>query len=219
MAQNGKLEKDILLVFRFYCCKQLLTVHTAQDLCLVNQLFKLPIPTKYGSSRLKEMEALFANEYFGPTNEADRASAYKNLDAPDFVSIVQIEPLNIPTRFAIRHRVWIDKLILRPFRRRFRKDPEASGMVLADIVAFMDALICIFFPCLLTATMFALDGTSSNMVRKALVGLLGLVFTVLAQLLSGPGLARGTIISLTAAYFAVAIVFVSVSDGRSCQRT
>lgn len=133
------------------------------------------------------------------------------------MSVVEAKSSNILIGFVIKHRRWIYKLIVRPLRKLFRKDPDVSGMQLEDIIAFADALACVFFPFLLTATMFALARVPSIMVRIVVVGVFGLIFSVLAQLQSGPGLARGQIISITAAYFAVASVFVSVPDDKPCK--
>ncbi|KAF2442057.1 hypothetical protein P171DRAFT_445823 [Karstenula rhodostoma CBS 690.94] len=188
----------------------------AQDLCLVNSLHKLPIHGSYAGARLNDYPELFKNDTFGPTNERGGAAAYQDPAAPDFVAVVGVESHDFLTDLAVNHIVWIDQKILERLRRWSRMSAGSNHIKLSTLITFFDTIACIFVPVLLTATMFTLARVPRLMVRIAVVGVFGLVFSASAKLLSGR-MSRFSIFSLTAAYFAVASVFVSTAEGSTCK--
>ena len=178
---------------------------------------------------------MFENERFGPTDEIGAADEYKSSDSRDFVAGVGIDDSDILTNLCAKSIVWIEKHIFRRVRglSRSAQRPhqaaqatgveaatdveaatvveDATGVEAAIIVKMIDALTCLFVPLLFTATMFALARTRRLMVRIAVVGALGFAFAVSAKLFYGR-MSRGEIFAFTAAYFAVASVFVSTTD-------
>ena len=84
-------------------------------------------------------------------------------------------------------------------------------MKLRTITATIDALTCVFVPLLLTGAMFALALIHPTLVRIGVVGAFGLIFSASAKLISGR-ISRGEVFAYTAAFFAVASVFVSTTD-------
>ncbi|KAJ4288192.1 hypothetical protein N0V90_012209 [Kalmusia sp. IMI 367209] len=189
----------------------------SKNLCLFNNLFKLPDPSTYSSRKLGEFPDLFANDTFGPTNEIHGATAYQDPASPDFVAVVGVDSSDVLTKLAIENIEWIDTKVLRRLRKWFRKNtPQTPGVRLSAVIGFMDAIACIFVPLLLTITMFALALIHPINVRIAVVGVFGLLFSGSAKFLSGR-VSRSSIFSLTAAFFAVASVFVSTTDNSLCK--
>jgi hypothetical protein len=92
-----------------------------------------------------------------------------------------------------------------------REQSSDAGVKLATIIKIIDALTCLFVPLLFTATLFALALIRRLMVRIAAVGALGFAFSVSAKLIYGR-MTRGEVFACTAAFFAVASVFVSTTD-------
>lgn len=172
----------------------------------------MPVHGPYAGARLNEYPELFKNGIFGPTNEIGGAAAYQDPLSPDFVAFVDVETYDYFMDLAINHIAWIDGMVLRRIRRWFRLGAGSDHIRLSTFKAVFDTIACIFVPVLLTAMMFALARISHPMVRIAVVGVFGLVFSASARLLSGR-MTRYSIFSLTAAYFAVASVFVSTSGG------
>lgn len=119
--------------------------------------------------------------------------------------------------FYINHSDWIEKHVLRrlrDLRNCYRPSPHGTQVTrvrLSTIVRTIDMSTCIFVPLLLTATMFALVSVRPLKVRIALVGVFGLAFSFSSKLISGR-ISRGEIFAYTAAFFAVASVFVSTTD-------
>jgi hypothetical protein len=188
----------------------------AQDLRLVCDLYKMPVHGSYAGAKLNEHPNLFKNGTFGPTNELGGAAAYQDPKSPDFVAVVEVESLDLLTDLAIDHIVWIDKKILMRLRRWFSIGTRSNHIRVSTLIAFFDTIACIFVPLLLTATMFALARIQRLMVRIAVVGVFGFIFLASAKLLSGR-VSRSSIFSLTAAYFAVASVFVSSTGDSAFQ--
>jgi hypothetical protein len=81
------------------------------------------------------------------------------------------------------------------------------------IVETVDAITCVFVPLLLTATMFALVEVGRLRVRIAVIGVFGLIFSISVKAIAGH-LTRGEVFSATAAFFAVASVFVGSTSNK-----
>ncbi|KAK7191879.1 hypothetical protein DPSP01_013849 [Paraphaeosphaeria sporulosa] len=184
----------------------------AQDQCLVNSLYQLPVHGSYAGATLNDNSELFKDGIFCPTNESGGAAAYQDPASPEFIAVVDVGSYDFLMDLAVKNIGWIDQKILERLRRWFRMSAGSGQIRLSTLRTFFDIIACMFVPVLLTATMFALARISRLMVRIAVVGVFGLIFTASAKLLSG--LSRYSIFSLTAAYFAVASVFVSTAvDG------
>ncbi|KAL5416177.1 hypothetical protein PMIN03_002216 [Paraphaeosphaeria minitans] len=188
-----------------------------QDLCLVHSLQNLPTHGSCAGATLNDYPELFENDgTFCPTNETDGARAYKDPTSPDFVAVVGVDSYDVLTDLAVKHIAWIDQRVLERLRQCFRMGAGLGQIRLSTLVAFFDTVAFIFVPVLLTTTMFALARIPSLMVRIAVVGVFGLVFSASAKLLGGQ-ISRSSIFSLTAAYFAVASVFVSTTGESACR--
>jgi hypothetical protein len=183
-------------------------------LCLYNELFKLPIHAPYFSRRFKGYEELFHNGHFGPTDEQGAAAEYRDAESHDFVAGVGMDRSDILNNLWADNVDWIEKQIFRRVRSWLRLDQQSSDtrVDLETIIKTIDALTCLFVPLLFTATLFALALIRRLMVRIAVVGALGIAFAVSAKLIYGR-ISRGDIFAFTAAFFAVASVFVSTTDG------
>ncbi|KAF2682474.1 hypothetical protein K458DRAFT_405734 [Lentithecium fluviatile CBS 122367] len=188
----------------------------SKDLCLFNQLFQLPDHAPYFSKRLNLYSYLFHNGGFGPTDETGAAAAYQDPNSRDFVAAVGNDSSDILTNFVAYHVDWIEEHVLQRLRPllRFGRPPQQvaqqTGVRWTTIVKTIDAFTCLFVPFMLTCTMFALARTRPPMVRIGVVGALGLVFSLSAKLISGK-MSRGETFAFTAAFFAVASVFVSTT--------
>lgn len=157
---------------------------------------------------------MFQNGNFGPTDERGAAAEYLNPAARDFVACVGIDSSDILASLWVNNVDWIETHILRRVRRFSRASKQGTQLTYVEfstIVKTIDMFTCLFVPLLLTATMFALARTRPLMVRIAVVGALGLVFSSSAKIISGR-LSRGEIFAYTSAFFAVASVFVSTTD-------
>lgn len=170
---------------------------------------------------MSEYSNLFQNGDFDLTDEKGAAAAYQDPHARDFVAWVGIDGSDFLTNFCVQHIEWIEKEVLQRLRGlfylgRMRPGSTKDPVRLDTIIRTIDALTCIFAPLLLTSTMFILSLIHHPKLRISVVGLLGLAFCASAKLISGH-ISRGEVFAYTAAYFAVASVFVSstVIDIRS----
>jgi hypothetical protein len=146
-----------------------------------------------------------AKMYLGPWEETDICS-WRGSPKDDFLTLrfIQISP-------------WVEEHILARLRRLCKGPKREEETVLyhhaSVIVMWMDILTYIFVSCLLTGAMFALAHIESLNARIAFVGVAGLLFSISVQLTAGHDSRRVEIFAATAAFFAVASVFVSNNDG------
>jgi hypothetical protein len=80
------------------------------------------------------------------------------------------------------------------------------------LVALMDTLSCLFASALLAATVKVLAVVRPLNVRIAVIAALGTLFALLLKLMAGNP-TRGEVFGATAAFYAVAAVFVSSTNG------
>lgn len=97
-------------------------------------------------------------------------------------------------------------------RRPARYGSQQTTFEVATVANAVDFITCIFVPFLLTTAMFALVLIHPLKVRIAMVGIFGLVFSLSAKVVCGKT-SRGEIFAYSAAFFAVASVFVSATNG------
>jgi hypothetical protein len=190
----------------------------AQDLCLFHQTCELPDHAPYFSKRLGQYNELFRDGDFGPTNERGAASAYRDPDATDFVAPKGVDSGDVLTNFWSYNVDWVEEHVLRRVRGLFKTGQrpqqglQRTHVEFSTIVKTIDAFTCVFIPLLLTATLYALVLVGPLKVRIAVVGALGVVYSVSAKIVSGR-LSRGEMFAYTCAFFAVASVFVSTTNG------
>jgi hypothetical protein len=139
------------------------------------------------------------------------------MESRDFVAGVGMDRSDILTNLCAENMDWVEEHIFIRMRSWFgltqsRGQSSDAYIELATIIKIIDALTCLFVPLLFTASLFALALIRRLMVRIAAVGALGLAFAVSAKLIYGR-MTRGEIFACTAAFFAVASVFVSTTDG------
>ncbi|KAF2259100.1 hypothetical protein CC78DRAFT_83663 [Lojkania enalia] len=181
-----------------------------QSLCLSQQIINLPHQAAYASKQLNEFE-IFEDDVFGPTGED--AAHYRDpsyqTDACSWRNIPQNDAL---TNWFINHSNIFEKHVFNRARRFFgqkKHQPGEETNIQHDwIIGFMDFATCIIATFLLTATMFVLVSVPTIKVRIAIVGVFGLVFSLSVKAIAGHP-SRGEVFGATAAYFAVASVFVS----------
>ncbi|KAF1951948.1 hypothetical protein CC80DRAFT_573618 [Byssothecium circinans] len=160
---------------------------------------------------------------FGPTSQ--RAEHYLS-DACAWKGLPQDDLL---TTLFIKVSVWINQNI-RSRLRRFRHDrartkpsdtenlSNSEGLDTTDldyytILAYLDVLMCIFASCFLTGTMFAIAHIKPLNAQIGSVGVAGTIFTFSIWIMAGRNVRRIEVYAATAAFFAVASVYVSNNDG------
>jgi hypothetical protein len=198
-------------------CSKVELISLVENLCLYNQLLKLPPHAQYFGKRFKGYEELFHNDDFGPTDEQGAAGEYRDNGSRDFVAGAGMDRSDVLNSLWADNVDWIEGNVFRRVRSwvgldRSHQQSSNRDVELATIITILDALICLFVPLLFTATLFALALIRRLMVRIAVVGVLGFAFAVSARLVYGR-MTRGEIFAITAAFFAVASVFVSTTDG------
>ncbi|KAF2729140.1 hypothetical protein EJ04DRAFT_580876 [Polyplosphaeria fusca] len=229
-AVNGilrnKMEPDsgatLLNCSRIWAVKQVPEVSTAWDdyekslvkfgriLCLSQQVLNLPHQSAYAQKRLQDFD-IYKNDQFGPTGEAayiyqgpsyaTDTCAWRTAPASDFL-----------TTYLLSHSNWIEKHVMKRFEklrggRTVKKVGKGTHVTHSIIVGVMDVLACIVANFLLTAAMYALDVVRPLKGTIAVIGTFGLVFSLALKAVSS-SLSRGEVFGATAAYFAVASVFV-----------
>lgn len=118
--------------------------------------------------------------------------------------------------FFINHSEWFQENVINRLERCFRRKKHPDGTKQTDIpyeaiVMVMDAVVCFFVPVLFDMEMFALIAIKPLKVRIAIVGVFGLIFSLSLKCFAGH-LTRGEVFATTAAYFAVASVFVGTTS-------
>lgn len=148
-----------------------------------------------------------ATVYFGPSERTDTC-AWRGLSTNDIL-----------TRKFVEWSPWIEKRILERFRRLCRRISRSQRWDRPDVpyhrvVDIMDTLTCISASLLLTGAMFALVSIDPLLARIGAVGGFGTLFALAVKIMAGNP-SRGEVFAATAAFFAVASVFVS-NTGNGC---
>lgn len=176
---------------------------------------QMPEHSAHATRWLKTFKApVFDNGRFGMTQELDRFYLEPSAKNDACAWIAQKDFL---TEKYIQMAPWIDEHICRHFRssksRRAQRDaqqedpPYLHYPVLVDV---MDVLTCILVSGVLMSTMFALYFIKSQTMVIGAMGAFGMVFSILVKILASQS-RRIEVCAATAAFFAVAIVFVSNS--------
>lgn len=143
-----------------------------------------------------------AEVYQGPSERHDTC-AWRGLPQEDFL-----------TKRFLEASPWIEDHILKPVRKRFARKNRSQKAYEPDIrhhvvVECMDVVTCTIACILLTGSMFALAYVRPLNIRIAIVGVFGTLFSFSVRLMAGKPSRRMEVYSATAAFFAVASVFVS----------
>jgi hypothetical protein len=115
---------------------------------------------------------------------------------------------------------WIEERILVRWRNIFHSiqptDAQLPSTMQYDhIVKTMDLLTSVLVSILLAITVVVLKIVSPIAIRIALIGIFGTLFALLRQLMTGTP-RRGEIFGATAAFYAVAVVFVGTTSNSPC---
>lgn len=156
---------------------------------------------------------ILENDRFEPTNEhAERYQRPSHL--VDMCSTQALPRSDSLTMAFVGYARWIEKNILARARRyQHGRDPHAqvnTDLRLETIVGFLDFVAGVSASLVLAAMMFALLSIGPLRARIAVSWVFGVVFAFLVKMMGTP--TRGEIFGATAAFFAVASVFVSSTN-------
>jgi hypothetical protein len=190
-----------------------------QTLAMSEQIMKLPCQDAYYTKHLAEFKMpnfkdLFVDNICVPTGE--RATSYQDLtEKVDTCAWATLTKTDFLTMRFIHSSKWIEKHILSRLRRCFPPKKASDPRIQTDmrhgrIVGVMDTLTCLVASILLTASVLALASLRPIRVRVALVGVFGTLFSLALKLMAGD-ITRGEVFAATAAFYAVAVVFVGTT--------
>jgi hypothetical protein len=186
----------------------------------------LPSQDKFYTKKLAEWKLpihrpLFDSHEFIPTGE--EAKLYQgDASRNDMFAWRALPPGDVLTRSFLSVSPWIDECILDRWRsliRRRKPNNTALPSIITynNIVRTMDLLTCILPSVLLVTVVVVLKAVHPWSIRIALVGIFGALFALLLKLMAGT-ISRGEVFGATAAFYAVAVVFVSNTNDE-CART
>lgn len=190
-------------------------------LCMSERIMNLPSQDKFYTKKLAEWKMpvhipLFDSDEFVPTGE--EAKLYKgDASRNDTFAWRALPPGDSLTKAYLNASPWIDKYIVTRWRSLILGRKPAPGgsdaqlpstMRYHDIVSVMDLLTCILASVLLVVVVKVLAVVRPLSVRIALIGIFGTLFALLLKLMAGT-ISRGEVFGATAAFYAVAVVFVS----------
>ncbi|KAH8733088.1 hypothetical protein GQ44DRAFT_745303 [Phaeosphaeriaceae sp. PMI808] len=202
-------------------------VRYGKTLCLSEQIMKLPAQNSFYTKLLAGWKLPYFKPIFNydvdeaefvPTGE--KAATYQdNPNKTDTVALKAVPRGDILTTWFLDSSPWINKHIVNRLRSPVHKDRpnvplEAVSMRGDFVVGSMDMLSCLLASILLVAAVAALAYVRPLWIRILIIGLLGTFFPLLLKLMSGNP-TRGEVFGTTAAFYAVAAVFVG-STGNNC---
>ncbi|KAF1912597.1 hypothetical protein BDU57DRAFT_583016 [Ampelomyces quisqualis] len=188
-------------------------------LCVSEQVMNLPSQNIFYNKKLvewkmPEFKPIFDNGDFYPTGEP--AEHYR--DDPqrsDTFAWRTLPHEDILTKCLLHAGPWIEKHVVKRWSQ-YRKTNSTGGttsMQFGHLVAIMDTLACIIASLMLVATIAILVVVQTMTARVVLIGVFGTLFAFLLKLMAGNP-SRGEVFAATAAFYAVAAVFVG-SDSAS----
>jgi hypothetical protein len=182
-----------------------------KDLCLAHTIAQFSDQSTLFSKRFANMPNLCEAGKFGPTGESDEY--YKH---PPHVDTCTLRELDRQDSVA---NLFIDNIqtIVSKVSRKKKEDPDSprrDGIKLSTIRTVFNLLVGLYAPLVFTASIAVFYGTRHTSSRIVVAGLLGFLFSMSIQLLV-PGIKRGEIFTINAAYFAIAGVFIGASDNNS----
>ena len=182
----------------------------------------LPSQDKFYHKKLKDWKLpgcmpIFDQDEFVPTGELD-TTYLRDPKRTDTCAWGSIPHTDILTRWFLASGPWIEKHIVNRWRKHVQKlelnDPrDAIHMDYGNLVGWMDVLACVAASFMLAATVAVLYFVHTAEVRIGLILLFGTLFALLLKLMAGSP-SRGEVFGATAAFYAVAAVFLgSTSNG------
>jgi hypothetical protein len=172
-----------------------------KDLNLAHKIAQFPDQSPLFSKRFANIPNLCEDEKFGPTGESNEY--YKHPPHADTCTWRE------PDRQDSLTNLFIDNIevIVSKLSRKKKEDPDSpqrESIKLSTICSVVNLLVGLY-------VFYCIRATSSRIV---VAGLLGILFSMSIQLLV-PGIKRGEIFAINAAYFAIAGVFIGASDNSS----
>jgi hypothetical protein len=195
-----------------------------ETLCMSQQIMDLPTQNVFDTQQLAEWASpdfrpIFENDVFVPTGEDERT--YKgDPDRTDTCAWTTLPRDYLTMRFLYCSR-WIVKHVFgrwRTFRHGAVQTKQESATTLhyGRLVGVIDLLSCLLASILLAVTVVVLAIVRPLAIRIALIGIFGTLFAFLLKLMAGKP-TRGEVFGATAAFYAVAAVFVgSINNECAC---
>ena len=187
---------------------------------------KLPQQSAHYTEHLAEFKppsfkAIFENDKFVPTGEKARTYQESSVrsDTCAWSDIPQSDAL---TTCYIRSGKWIERNVLSRLRRRSSTTTQVVPRIQTDVrhgrvVGVIDTLTCLVASLLLEAAVQGLTWVRPLKVRVGLIGAFGTIFALSVKLMAG-NITRGEVFGATAAFYAVAVVFVgSTTNDCACR--
>jgi hypothetical protein len=188
--------------------------------CMSERIMNLPKQDKFdtkqlGEWKLPDFKPLFDSNEFVPTGE-DAATYQDDPDQSDTRAWRTMSHGDFLTKRFRQASPWIDEHILARWRwlvhgikpTNVRK---TSSKNLSHLVGAMDTLTCLFASLSLALTVVVLALVRPLSIRITLIGIFGTLFALLLKLMAGSP-TRGEVFGATAAFYAVAVVFVGSTN-------
>jgi hypothetical protein len=180
------------------------------------KILNLPRQDKYYTKKLKEWKSpgfqpLFGNEEFIPTGE--QTTFYEDdPSTTDTCACTARAPGDPLTRVFMRISQWVANHVVPQWRKRIhgrQPDDDLNEVSLpsARLITVLDMLACIVASVMLEVTIVVLVVVRPLRIRLGLILVFGILFALLLKLMAGNP-SRGEIFGATAAFYAVAAVFV-----------
>ena len=146
---------------------------------------------------------LFDGGKFGPTGED--SVFYQHPPHPDTTTLKGMEREDLLTTMFINNA----RAIFQKIGKMCGEDPEAprQDIGLDTIHMMMNFFTCLYAPILFTASLAVLYTATSTKIQIVVAGGLGMLLALSVQSVV-PGIKRGEVVAITAAYFAIAGIFI-----------
>lgn len=195
---------------------------SGETLCMSERVMNMSYQDRFNTKKLEEwkepeFKSLFRGDEFIPTGE-EAATYQGDASRTDTCVWRAIPHGDFLTKCFLGASPWIDKHVSRRWRSLLGKKKKNNTDTVAEatmqydhLVATMDTLACVFASVILALTIVVLVVVRPMAIRIALVGIFGTLFAFLLKLMAG-SLTRGEVFGATAAFYAVAAVFVGSSN-------
>lgn len=200
--------------------------YLGEILCMSERIMNLPTQDKFNTEKLlrwklPHYKPLFDQDEFVPTGEEAKryqgdpaitdTCAWRNFAHDDFLT----------NRF-LQASPWIDKQVLARWRRYVpgRKPTDLqfpSTLHYKKAVKALDTVTCALASVMLAITVIVLKVVRHLTIRILLTAIFGTLFAVFLKTMAG-SLTRGEVFAATAAFYAVAVVFLSNTNSECACR-
>jgi hypothetical protein len=178
-----------------------------RDVFYAQAVAKFPDQSGVYSKAFAEMSNLCVGGKFGPTGESDEY--YTHPPHPDTYSFKRMDAQDPFTAYLVNNvKTLYEKL---SGKGDDQETPRRPSIKLSTICRVVNLLVCLYAPLMFTASIAILYTIRPTKIRIAVAGLLGVVVAI-SILLLVPGIRRGELFAIIAAYFAIAGVFIGASD-------